>query len=151
MGSQRASQRVSIAEPARPDKPAAAARALSTLSKKSLSKAVSTDKPAEGSSSGAKLEAKLSTETRLTPSPIPEEPSEESKAAAAKKAQAPSRPASMKKQQSTASAVTGAAGEKKEEPKPKAPAAPPPQDDAPSTTKARGRSKATGQIVGGWI
>ncbi|XP_058806873.1 transient receptor potential protein isoform X3 [Phymastichus coffea] len=139
--SKRESQRVKIAEPPKageaPDKPSAGpARALSTASRKSLSKAVSQERdkrPAAAASVKASLEAKPSAEARAAaPSPIPEEPE------AGKDAVAPS---TLKKLPSKDEKAA------KPQPAPVASLAGPPME----TTQARGRSKATGQIVGGWI
>ncbi|XP_023246118.1 transient receptor potential protein isoform X2 [Copidosoma floridanum] len=128
--STRQSQRVTIAEPAKTEdgKPAGPSRALSAMAMRSMSKTSSQDKPA--TTAKPTLDSKPSTEAR-SPSPIPEEPP----AGEQKAPPADPKPASLKKKPSVA-----------------APAAPAPvHDDAPSTTKQRGRSKATGQIVGGWI
>ncbi|XP_011500907.1 PREDICTED: transient receptor potential protein [Ceratosolen solmsi marchali] len=152
--SHRSSQRVAITEPAKIERPAAsAARTFSVLSKKSLSRSGSGEKQSSTTQSRPSLEAKPSTETRA-PSPIAEEPHEEPKPPAL-----PARQSSLARNSSIKPAMSPPKKEeekqvpvqsKKLEQMPMA-APQPPKDDAPSGTKQRGKSKATGQIVGGWI
>jgi hypothetical protein len=157
--SQRSSQRVAIAEPEKVERPVvSASRTLSVLSRKSLSRTGSGEKPPAAAQSRPSLEAKLSTEVRA-PSPIPEEPHEpESKAPAPPTRQSSlGRKISLKPPRKESQEATAKTAEERpvQSPPPSQPSQPSqptqPKDEAASTTKQRGKSKATGQIVGGWI
>ena len=101
-----------------------------------------------------------------TPSPIPEDPKEEDKTTPAKKAEQP-KPSLKEEDKSAKEDVEKKKKEeeekkkeeeekkkKEEEKKKKEPKNEPPKNEPQepvATTKLRGKSKATGQIMGGWI
>ena len=155
------SSRVSITEAVKQTTPTGSVKKGTTPAgsvRKGLSKAASaTSLGKSGGDKSSNLEVK-EIEAR-SPSPIPEDPREYD-----------SGKASTSKQESVKKDETEEEKEKKKEEeekkkedetkkikegkseKPSTSAAPPPQDDpALSTTKLRGKSKATGQIMGGWI
>ncbi|XP_023318288.1 transient receptor potential protein [Trichogramma pretiosum] len=131
----RLSQRVvSIAEPAKDGSPAPPARALS----KAISKAASTDSK---SRLDAKQQSQQQPEDAATSQMKPKgslkkQPTLKKQAS---KPPAPEQPKEEPKDKPAATTTTSAAPP------------PPPAGGDDTLTKARGKSKATGQIVGGWI